>query len=267
MSSIILPQGFLPQGFLFDKDGVIVDSEPSKFLALQRAVFYLTGRKEVTEDQRFYDWYYGRVGMSGEETCKEAVQRFKLEVDPNELYRGNNGLNAQRAKMLDSEPAIYIRDTREFISQIPKDIPIGVASSDYHTYIERHLSETGLEERIKCRVSGAKTEGDVPIGGDKPEPHAYLELARKMKVNPLDCIGVEDTWQGATALRRAGVFTIVRINPLSGKFDFSSLSDAHKPHIITKSLSEYGFKRVLEEYNIYISGRDKKLPFGWWGFE
>jgi beta-phosphoglucomutase-like phosphatase (HAD superfamily) len=226
----------LPEAILFDKDGVIVDSETQKFEALKRAVLLQTDQYEAAESKEFADWYWGRVGLSGEKTCEQAVSLFVLKTTPEKLYRHHEtGLNAVRQEMMKTEPTRFIDDVVRFVKSIPTTIKKGLASSDYHWAIDKQLAECGLMSYFEATVSGAKSEKEVPEGGDKPEPHAYLELARRLDVNPLRCVGVEDTTEGVKALRRAGMFAIAYLNPKSGVQKFDELPQALRPHLQVES--------------------------------
>lgn len=62
------------KAFIFDKDGVLVDSEKGKCRAMERALesfgySHLFG---------FEDWFFSRVGMPGIESSEYCVRHFKL---------------------------------------------------------------------------------------------------------------------------------------------------------------------------------------------
>ena len=81
--------------------------------------------------------------------------------------------------------------------------PKCVASSSPHTRVRMSLESTGLYRFFEPHVFSAS---DVPKG--KPAPDLFLHAARKMGVQPSDCIVVEDSPAGISAATAAGMQSI-----------------------------------------------------------
>ena len=81
--------------------------------------------------------------------------------------------------------------------------PKCVASSSPHTRIRMSLESTGLYRFFDPYVFSAS---DVPKG--KPAPDLFLYAARKMGVQPSECIVVEDSPAGISAATAAGMMAI-----------------------------------------------------------
>ena len=81
--------------------------------------------------------------------------------------------------------------------------PKCVASSSPHNRIRMSLESTSLFRFFDPYVFSAS---DVPNG--KPAPDLFLHAARKMGVQPADCIVVEDSPAGVTAAVAAGMTAI-----------------------------------------------------------
>ena len=55
----------------------------------------------------------------------------------------------------------------------------------------------------------------------KPAPDVFLLAARRLDVDPKDCIVIEDSGLGVRAAKAAGMKALGYINPTSGKQDLS----------------------------------------------
>ena len=47
------------------------------------------------------------------------------------------------------------------------------------------------------------------VGSAKPEPHIYLEAARRLEVEPSECVAIEDSDAGILAASRAGMLALL----------------------------------------------------------
>ena len=71
------------------------------------------------------------------------------------------------------------------------------------------------------------------VKNKKPDPEIYLSAAAKIKMNPANCIVIEDAISGITAAKSAGMTTIA----VTTSFDEKQL-DAVKPDFIVNQISE-----------------------------
>src|SRR3989344_658619 len=203
------------EAVIFDKDGVLVDSEQGKCRAMERALASF-GYRGI---DGFNDWFFSRVGVPGLESSQMCVSRFSLSVDPKALYDKTEEI---RRGMLDTEPAPLISSSIAFLKAIHstfRNVKIGIASSDFPKNIRKHMEQAGVLEYVDAMTSGEKSSGEVTR--DKPHPDVYLVTAKKLGVNPRFCIGVEDTALGIQAVKAAGMYCIAYMNPNSGRQDYS----------------------------------------------
>ncbi len=171
-----------------------------------------------TDINGFRDWYFGRVGMAGLDSCVYCVEHFGLALEPRVIYDLTEKI---RREVISLQPAPIITTTITFMQQVfDKNIKIGVASSDFPDNIRKHLEQANALRYVKAMTSGEKHSGEVTK--DKPDPEVYLVTAKKLGVEPRNCIGVEDTSPGIAAVKSAGMFCIAYKNPLSGKQDYSA---------------------------------------------
>lgn len=199
---------------IFDKDGVLVNSERGKCKAMAQAL-ELFGHTNV---MGFDEWFFSRVGTPGLESCEMCVAHFRFgDVDAKALYDEGERI---RREVISKEPAPLIIEGLEFLRQAHSiGLKIGVASSDFPDNIRKHMEQAGVLEYISAITSGEKHSGEVTR--DKPHPDVYLVTARKLGVEPRACIGIEDTTPGIMAVKAAGMYCVGYRNPLSGKQDYS----------------------------------------------
>ncbi len=197
---------------ILDKDGVIVNSEEGKCKALAQAL----GKFGHENVKGFREWFFGRVGMPGLESCEYCVSHFKIEgVEPRALY---DECERIRREVISLEPAPLILPTIEFMKSVhAAGLKIGIASSDFPANIRKHMEQAGVLEYISAMTSAEKHSGDVTH--DKPHPQVYLVTAQRLGVKPAYCVGVEDTAPGVQAVKAAGMYCIGYRNPLSGNQD------------------------------------------------
>jgi HAD superfamily hydrolase (TIGR01509 family) len=99
-----------------------------------------------------------------------------------------------------------------------RELRLAVASSSTHHWVDGHLARLGLGhffEAVKCADDVSRT---------KPEPELYLSALDALGVSPLDAIAFEDSPNGVTAARRAGIFVVAIPNPVTAQLQINGES-------------------------------------------
>lgn len=81
-------------------------------------------------------------------------------------------------------------------------IPIAVASRGSREIVTKSLEVLGLKGLFDAVV----TFDDVGVA--KPQPDIFIEAARRLSLEPEDCLVFEDSPQGIQAAKRAGMSVI-----------------------------------------------------------
>ena len=174
--------------FIFDMDGVIVDSNPYHEIALREfAAQY--GYRLTDEDLRDRifgrtnkDWIPQLLGTSD----PEAIARYADEKEA--LYRD---LYAPHIRPLDGLIA--------FLEKLKaQGIPRAVATSAPRENVDFTLEKTGTRSYFDVILD----ESFVTRG--KPDPQIYLKTAKALKLSPSRCIVFEDSFSGVLAAKAAG---------------------------------------------------------------
>jgi HAD superfamily hydrolase (TIGR01509 family) len=110
---------------------------------------------------------------------------------------------------------------------------VGVASSSSHDWVRGHLERLGILDRFDCLVTRDEVERV------KPEPDLYLASLDCLGVVAADAVAIEDSPNGITAAKRAGLRCVVVPNPITEGLDLSqadlrlsSLADVTLPHLL-----------------------------------
>ena len=212
------------EAVIFDMDGVLVDSEPSKAESWERVLM-----KYGVENGG--KWYTARIGTSGKDLAKEAVREFSLSVSDESLFRDNRSLYLG----LCDERVIPIYSSIKFLKSIPGYVKIGVASSEYKRVIERKTKLIGIGKFIEAITSGAEE-----VTHDKPNPEVYLCTAKKLRVLPEKCLAVEDSRTGVESAKNANMRCIGFRNPNSGNQDLS------RADITIDDLTKLDIEKILQ---------------------
>jgi HAD superfamily hydrolase (TIGR01509 family) len=194
------------KAFLFDMDGVIIDSEPLHFDVDIRVMAHL-GAVITQADLEPY------VGMTNPAMWKAIREQYGFTHSVEEIIAYQLKDKLQELEKLETVPIEGIRELLEELKS--QGIAIGLASSSPRVFIEAVLGKFGISDYFGCIISGE----EVPQG--KPAPDVYLEAAAALGVQPADCVVLEDSRNGVRAAKAAGMRAIGFRNPNSGNQDLS----------------------------------------------
>ena len=94
-------------------------------------------------------------------------------------------------------------------------IPAAVVSSSSHRWVDGWLEKLGLTHHFQAIVC----RGDAP--NIKPAPDLFLEAANRLGLPPADCLVIEDSLNGLTAAKTAGMAVWIVPNRVTECLDFS----------------------------------------------
>jgi HAD superfamily hydrolase (TIGR01509 family) len=174
---------------LFDMDGVLLDSEEY----ITRAGILMFKEKGFkVEPENFKEF----TGMGEDRFLGGVAEKnnipFNIEIDKARTYQIYEELVAGKLTPLNG--------VKEFIAKCrKKGLKLAVATSADEVKMKINLRETGLGEKLfDTLVNGLDVEYK------KPAPDIYLEAARRINVNPADCLVVEDAISGMQSAKAAG---------------------------------------------------------------
>ncbi|MBR9680570.1 MAG: HAD family phosphatase [Candidatus Altiarchaeota archaeon] len=112
-----------------------------------------------------------------------------------------------------------VRGARPLVEWLyEKKVPMAIATSNKRKAAQIVVKELGLNNYIKVLV----TSEDISLG--KPSPDIFLEAAKRININPKDCIVIEDGESGLIGAKKAGMKTLGYNTDVKNKGDYSALT-------------------------------------------
>jgi beta-phosphoglucomutase len=177
------------KAFLFDMDGVIIDSNP-----VHRAAWEIYNRRmgvETTEEM--HERMYGKRN--------DQILRDYLGADLSDAEVFEHGAAKERLFRELILPRIaehIVPGVRDFIER-HRDLPMAVASNAEPENIHFVLNAAGLAPFFRAVIDGHQ------VSRPKPAPDVFLKAAESLGVAPEDCIVFEDSYSGVQAGVAAGM--------------------------------------------------------------
>lgn len=174
---------------LFDMDGVLVDSEEYICKAAM-AMFKEKGLRVKPED------FLPFVGAGEDRYIGGVAQKYDFPLDlPKAKERTYEIYGQMVSGEIEPLPGV-----KEFISKCrDMKLKLSVATSADKVKMLTNLREIGIPaETFDQTVNGQDVEHK------KPAPDIYLIAARKLGVDPKNCLVVEDAQNGVEAAKAAG---------------------------------------------------------------
>lgn len=195
--------------FLFDCDGVLVDSEPLSVAELGRAL------RESGADIADAEIFARMIGRPVSEIVSTVAQEQGFDATPY-LPEYRERLRARFEEDLTAIPGMA-----DAIRALPA-APKAVASSSTLARLEHTLKLCKLWQDFAPNVFSA-----TQVARGKPEPDLFLFAANQLGMAPQNCIVVEDSPAGILAAQAAGMRVVAFLG--GSHADASNLSARVKP--------------------------------------
>jgi HAD superfamily hydrolase (TIGR01509 family) len=179
------------RALVFDFDGVIIDTEASAF-ALTQAMYQEHG-VELGDDV-----WHAAVGSRGYDLYEGLQRTVGRPLDLDRLRDVFAAQHAADTSLLDTMAGV-----RERIAEAQAlGLGLAVASSSSREWVVGHLSRLGLIDVFDA----VRTREDVEQ--TKPHPGLFLAALAALEVGPWEAIALEDSPNGVTAAKAAGIYTV-----------------------------------------------------------
>lgn len=194
------------KAFIFDMDGVIIDSEPMHNATLSE----MLKEYNITADE---DYMFTLSGLNISAMYHKVKKEKGLSIPADIFIDEYNSriLSHVQTNKIEAINGIYklLLDLKKY------NVPTAVASSSPIEFIKANIAKLNFNEYFQFLLSG----NEVKHG--KPAPDIYLTAAQRLDVLPQECIVLEDSHNGVTAAKAAGMTCIGFQNPNSGTQDIS----------------------------------------------
>ena len=185
----------MKKGFIFDLDGVIVDTAKYHYLAWKKLANEL-GFEFTKEQNELFK------GVSRKRCLEILLEIGKLEATQKQFDTWMIEKNADYLAYIDN------MDESEILPEVPKileflkgnDIPIALGSASKNA--RPILEKVGLLSYFDIIVDGNN------VLNAKPDPEVFLLAAKQLGVNASDCVVFEDAVAGIQAANSANMISI-----------------------------------------------------------
>lgn len=212
------------KALIFDFDGIIIDSESPELLAWQE-VFAAYGREL---DLGVWADLVGRP-----RNHFDLYSYFQEQIDPSaDIAALRREWRARVIALTEQQPVLpgvhdYLRGARAM------GLKIGVASSSSAHHVLGHLQRLDLLHYFQATKCFEDTQAH------KPEPAPYQAVLDELGVGADEAVAFEDSPNGVTAARAAGIFCVAVPNPVTRR-----LSLDHADHRL-ESLADESLRQVM----------------------
>lgn len=177
---------------IFDLDGLLIDSEP--YWEKADTIIIKSFGHKYNKNSPLRDKMRGR----GTRECSQFfIKYFKLNETVENFMRKRWDIGYP----LLEKGLVSLPGSISLIKKLAKyNLPLALATGG-HTEEKawQFLKKLGIHKFFSIIVSG------LNIKKGKPDPEIYLLTAKKLKVNPTNCLVLEDAVNGITAAKAAGM--------------------------------------------------------------
>jgi HAD superfamily hydrolase (TIGR01509 family) len=174
---------------LFDLDGVLLDSMPYHVQAWQSVLSPLNVTIEAED-------IYSREGTRTSELARELLRKYQIELSEQAIEKivsekSQSYNQISQARLMTG--AIELIDDLKYTR-----VTCAIVTGSYRENLERVVPEDFLNN-FDSIIGG----GDVTAG--KPDPQPYLLAARRVSLQPAECVVIENAALGVRSAIAAGM--------------------------------------------------------------
>ncbi|MEL6812278.1 MAG: beta-phosphoglucomutase [Bacteroidota bacterium] len=183
------------KGFIFDLDGVIVDTASYHYLAWKKLAEsigvsfseeqneQLKGVSRVRSLEKILAW-----------GNKEISQDLFMEL----MAKKNQDYLDYVSKMTEAEILPDVTRVLNFLQELQQGVALGSASKNARNILKKVM----LIDHFEAIVDG------TDVTKAKPDPEVFLKAAELLSISPNNCIVFEDSVAGIQAANSAGMISI-----------------------------------------------------------
>ena len=184
------------KGVLFDLDGVIADTSVYHFQAWRKLIknhFNLELPDDLEKQTK---------GVNRSDSLKAILNFLDISVSKeqfNEMTNEKN--NIFRNLLANLTPANILPGINELISSFKKNnVRLSLASAS--------LNGPFILEKLQLTDAFDAIADPSKVAAGKPAPDIFIAAAAAIKLKPQDCVGIEDSIAGITAINKSGALSV-----------------------------------------------------------
>jgi pseudouridine-5'-monophosphatase len=211
-----------PSCFIFDLDGVLLDTEPF-YTEVTRAI--------VGEYGKTFDWSIKQhmIGRPSLEAAKYLVAALELPITPEDYLERRVSMLEERFVRSPAKPGAE-KFTREAAAA---GLALGIATSSEQRQFQLKSTPHGeWFSLFGCVVTG----DDRRVANGKPAPDIFLQAAADLGVAAVDCVVFEDAPAGVAAACAAGMQVVALPDPAMDRVKYEAA------HLVADSFEELSLR-------------------------
>lgn len=217
------------KALIFDFDGLILDTETPEYrvwLSIYREHGF-----ELPQDE--WGKIIGGYGISN----FDAAEHLSL------LSEGRLDSVSLRDRHRSESHALTLAQTvlpgvMDYINEAKRlGLKLAIASSSPHSWVDTHAKRLGIFDYFDKVICA----DDIAAGRTKPNPDLFLRALDQLRVRNDEAIVFEDSPNGATAAKSAGIFVVAVPNSVTSllsienaNLTLTSLTDLSLPELLNK---------------------------------
>ena len=196
------------KALIFDFDGLILDTETPEFSVWQN--IYQEHGYELPHDE--WGKIVGGDGLSDFDAAKHLSFLAQGQLDSVSLRARHR---SESHTMTLAQP--LLPGVLETIHEAKRlGLKLAIASSSSHSWVDTHARRLDIFDHFDAVICS----DDVGAGRTKPYPDLYLLALTRLKVQKKEAVVFEDSPNGVTAARSAGIFVVAVPNPVTSLLQF-----------------------------------------------
>jgi beta-phosphoglucomutase len=183
------------EGFIFDLDGVIVDTAKYHYLAWKQLADHLDIPFTIQDNEKF-------KGVSRKRCLELLLEMGGLRVSQNQFESWLEEKNADYLKYIATMDASEILPDVSRVLDFLKgrNVPMALGSASKNAV--PILEKVGLTDYFNTVVDGTQ------VVKAKPDPEVFLIAASRLDLPPGACVVIEDAQAGIAAANTAGMYSL-----------------------------------------------------------
>ena len=183
------------KGFIFDLDGVIVDTAKYHYLAWKQLADQLGIPFTIQDNEKF-------KGVSRKRCLELLLEMGDIQVSEAQFESWLEEKNADYLKYIETMDASEILPDVSKVLNYLKDRNVPMALGSASKNAVPILKKVGLSEYFSTVVDGTQ------VVKAKPDPEVFLIAASRLDLLPGECVVIEDAQAGIAAANTAGMYSL-----------------------------------------------------------
>jgi beta-phosphoglucomutase family hydrolase len=216
------------KGIIFDMDGVLIDSNSfhyNNWNSYFKRKFNLTLSKEE---------FASRLGASSRDFTEYFLKKYNIKTSYDEMAPRIMKLYDETRHMIKLKEGI-----KEKLAELKSKYRIALATGANRQAAEYIVTNLGVADYFDYIIAGNE------VREAKPNPEIFLKAAQELKLQPNECVVIEDAELGLKAAKSAGMFAISIPDELTKNQDHS--------------IADIKLKSIFELDDVLLRNIDEKV--------